>query len=69
MGVCGYGSGGISIQVLGASAGSQEGPADKGMYFIWDLPQLNVRPYSRTGLLRYKITPKTHYQTPSIIPA
>ena len=26
MGVCGYGSGGISIQVLGAGAGSQEGP-------------------------------------------
>ena len=30
---------------------------DRGMYFIWNLTQLNVRPYSRAGLLRYKIAP------------
>ena len=32
-------------------------PPDRGMYFIWNLTQLNVRPYSRAGLLRYKIAP------------
>ena len=33
------------------------GGADRGRYFIWNLTQLNVRPYSRAGLLRYKIAP------------
>ena len=33
------------------------GDADRGRYFIWNLTQLNVRPYSRAGLLRYKIAP------------
>ena len=31
--------------------------ADKGMYFIWDFTQLNVRPHSRVGLLKYKTAP------------
>ena len=30
------------------------GKADKGMYFIWDFTQLNVRLHSRVGLLKYK---------------
>ena len=34
------------------------GGADKGMYFIWDFTQLNVRPHSRVGLLKYKTAPK-----------
>ena len=28
------------------------------MYFIWDFTQLNVRPHSRVGLLKYKTAPK-----------
>ena len=43
-----------------ASPRAGGGNSDRGMYFIWDLPQLNVRPYSRTGLLRYK----NHSQNP-----
>ena len=34
--------------------------ADKGMYFIWDFTQLNVRPHSRVGLLKYKTAPIRH---------
>ena len=37
--------------------GPVPGPADKGMYFIWDFTQLNVRPHSRVGLLKYKTAP------------
>ena len=38
--------------------------ADKGMYFIWDFTQLNVRPHSRVGLLKYKIAPKCSLSGP-----
>ena len=30
------------------------------MYFIWDFTQLNVRPHSRVGLLKYKTAPIRH---------
>ncbi len=38
--------------------------ADKGMYFIWDFTQLNVRPHSRVGLLKYKTAPKCSLSGP-----
>ncbi len=37
---------------------------DKGMYFIWDFTQLNVRPHSRVGLLKYKTAPKCSLSGP-----
>ena len=43
--------------------------ADKGMYFIWDFTQLNVRPHSRVGLLKYKTAPKCSLSGHSVIPA
>ena len=43
--------------VQGESCYIRERAPDKGRYFIWNLTQLNVRPYSRAGLLRYKIAP------------
>ena len=39
-------------------------PADRGMYFIWDFTQLNVRPHSRVGLLKYKTAPKCSLSGP-----
>ncbi len=38
--------------------------ADRGMYFIWDFTQLNVRPHSRVGLLKYKTAPKCSLSGP-----
>ena len=38
--------------------------ADKGIYFIWDFTQLNVRPHSRVGLLKYKTAPKCSLSGP-----
>ena len=40
------------------------GSPDKGMYFIWDFTQLNVRPHSRVGLLKYKTAPKCSLSGP-----
>ena len=34
------------------------------MYFIWDFTQLNVRPHSRVGLLKYKTAPKCSLSGP-----
>ena len=45
------------------SAGMGASP-DKGMYFIWDFTQLNVRPHSRVGLLKYKTAPKCSLSGP-----
>ena len=42
----------------------QRGGADRGMYFIWDFTQLNVRPHSRVGLLKYKTAPKCSLSGP-----
>ena len=43
--------------------------ADRGMYFIWDFTQLNVRPHSRVGFSNTKPLPNAHYRAHSVIPA
>ena len=49
----------IAVLTFGVvSVACSTSPPDKGMYFIWDFTQLNVRPHSRVGLLKYKTAPK-----------